>query len=91
MFANKFNFYGLILGIIISLLIVYVPTFNIAFGTWYQTTPHVFVIALGFGIVLFCYSVLRTYLLRMWNPVKYSKQVEGLDLHPTRWSTHQRN
>ncbi len=87
MFANPYSFLGLLGGALFTFFIVYFPYTNVAFGTSYKLTPYVWLIAFGFGIVLFGYSIIRTIIERSRNPLKYSQKVEGLDLHPTRWST----
>jgi sodium/potassium-transporting ATPase subunit alpha len=88
MFQNPKTFYGLVLGTLFALGIVYIPQINVAFGTSYRTTAIVWPIAFAFGIVLFLYSTLRFIILRKLNPMKYAKEIDGLDLHPTRFSSH---
>lgn len=82
------------MGIALSMLVVYVPPFNIAFGTDYHTTPLVWLIAIGFGVIVVLYSIMRTLILRKCkkiinsdNPIKFSDTIPGLDLAPTKWST----
>jgi sodium/potassium-transporting ATPase subunit alpha len=87
MIANPKTFYGLMIGTAFSFALVYIPPLNVAFGTNWQTTPIVWAIGFGFGAVLFVYSVLRFMIRRRWNPIKFSKDIQGLDLHPTRFST----
>lgn len=87
MFENIYNFYGVFGGAAFCFLVVYVPPFNIAFGTDFHLTPIVWVIAIGFGFINFAYSIVRFLILRARNPIKYIKDVQGLDLHPTRFST----
>jgi sodium/potassium-transporting ATPase subunit alpha len=87
MTANPKTFYGLLIGIAFSFALVYIPPLNVAFGTNWRTTPIVWGIAFGFGLNLFAYSVLRFIIGRKWNPIKFSKDIQGLDLHPTRFST----
>ena len=87
MVANHKNFYGIILGAIVTFAIVYIPPINVAFGTSYLTSPYIWITAFGFGIALFIYSMVRFLLRRYFNPIKFSKDIVGLDLHPTRFST----
>lgn len=87
MFQNVKNFYGILGGATFVFMVVYVPPFNVAFGTSYRTTLLVVPIALGFGVLSLIYSIVRFLILRAGNPIKYTKDVQGLDLHPTRWST----
>jgi sodium/potassium-transporting ATPase subunit alpha len=87
MFENPKNFLGVLAGAMFSFAIVYIPPFNIPFGTNYILTPWVWLIAMGFGVVNFLYSIVRFLIQRARNPIKYSKDIQGLDLHPTRFST----
>ncbi len=87
MFENWKAFGMLAAGAVLSFLIVYVPPFNIAFGTYYKLSPIVWLIPLAFGFVLWLYAILRTVLIRLNNPVKYSEEIDGLQMYPTRWST----
>ena len=87
MIANHNNFYGVILGALVTFSIVYIPPFNVAFGTSFRTSPYVWITAFGFGVALFTYSIIRFLVKQYLNPVKFSKDIIGLDLHPTRFST----
>ena len=87
MFTNPKNFYGVFGGAILSFALVYIPPLNQVFGTNYILTPYVWLIAAGFGLVNFIYSILRFMVNRLRNPTKFIKDVQGLDLHPTRFST----
>lgn len=87
MFANPKNFYGVLAGGIFSFALVYIPPLNIAFGTNWQTPPLVIIIAFGFGVLLYGYSFCRFLVRRLYNPIQFTKDIQGLDLHPTRFST----
>jgi sodium/potassium-transporting ATPase subunit alpha len=87
MIANPKTFYGILIGASFTFALVYIPPLNVAFGTNWRTTPLVIPIAFGFGALLFIYSVLRFLIRRYWNPIKFTKDIQGLDLHPTRFST----
>jgi sodium/potassium-transporting ATPase subunit alpha len=87
MFENRNNFLGVLAGAVFSFAIVYIPPFNIPFGTLFILTPWVWLIAFGFGMINFLYSIIRFLIQRARNPIKYSKDIQGLDLHPTRFST----
>ena len=87
MFENPKNFIGLFGGAVFVFMVVYIPPFNVAFGTSVQTTPWVWLIAFGFGLFNFFYSIVRFLIIRASNPIKYTEEVQGLDLHPTRFST----
>ena len=67
MVQNMFNFYGLLGGVAFGMFIVYVQPINVAFGTYYMTTPYVWLIAMSCGLFLFLYSIVRTFVLRACN------------------------
>ena len=87
MFSNLYNFFGVFGGGAFVFLIVYAPFMNIPFGTDWRLSPYILLIALAFGSVNYIYAIIRFLVLRARNPIKYSKDVQGLDLHPTRFST----
>lgn len=88
MFENTKAFWCLLAGALFSMLIVYGgEPLNIAFGTYYKLTPLAWLIPLGSGVVLWIYAIIRTLIRRMSNPIKYSEDVYGLQMYPTRWST----
>jgi len=87
MFANKYSFIAVFCGGAFSLLIVYVPPFNVAFGTDYTTTPIVWLIALASGFVLYLYSFLRVFIKRRFAPIKFIDEIDGLQMFHTKWST----
>ncbi|KAJ3283717.1 hypothetical protein HK104_010251 [Borealophlyctis nickersoniae] len=87
MFANKWNFIGIFVGVCFVMAIVYIPPFNIAFMTDYHLSPLIWLIPIANGIVIYLYSIVRTYIKRRRSPVKYSRDVVGLQMYPTRWST----
>nr|KAJ3401603.1 hypothetical protein HK105_004449 [Polyrhizophydium stewartii] len=87
MFQNAKTFLGMFCGAIFTMALVYIPPINLGLGTYWRTTPFVWLISVGFGIVLLVYSVIRLAIKRASNPIKYSKIVVGLQMHPTRWST----
>lgn len=87
MFENKKMFLCVLVGALVAMAVVYVPPFNVAFGTYYLLNPIVWLIPLGNGFLLWVYSIVRTLVIRLRNPVKYSDDVYGLQMYPTRWST----
>ncbi|KAJ3129116.1 hypothetical protein HK100_008807 [Physocladia obscura] len=87
MFANKWSFVGVFCGGIFSLLIVYIPPVNIAFLTNYRLTPYVWLVAILWGIFLYGYSIIRIIIKRKLAPIKYTNDIPGLQMFPTRWST----
>ncbi|KAI8827006.1 uncharacterized protein EV422DRAFT_549544 [Fimicolochytrium jonesii] len=87
MFSNKHNFGGVILGFCLVVFFVYVPPLNIAFSTSWHLGPLIWLVPMAMGVLLFGYSILRTYIIRKRNPIAYSRDVVGLQMYPTRWST----
>ncbi|TPX60133.1 hypothetical protein PhCBS80983_g01998 [Powellomyces hirtus] len=87
MFANKHSFGGILIGFVLVIIIVYVPPINIAFSTDYHLSPLVWLIPIANGCFLYAYSILRTWYLRTRKPVNYNRDVVGLQMYPTRWST----
>ncbi|KAI8613284.1 E1-E2 ATPase-domain-containing protein [Chytriomyces sp. MP71] len=87
MFKNLYSFLGIFLGGGLSLAIVYIPFLNAPFGTDHRLTPYVWLIACGFGVVLYIYSIIRSIVKRKLAPVKFSANVDGLQMFPTRFST----
>ncbi|KAJ3351292.1 hypothetical protein HDU83_009019 [Entophlyctis luteolus] len=89
MFKNKWSFVGILCGGAFSLLIVYVPPVNIAFLTNYRLTPYVWLIAMLWGLVLYGYAIIRSVIRLRYAPIKYTTQIGGLQMFPTRWSTRE--
>ncbi|KAJ2993982.1 hypothetical protein HDV02_001917 [Globomyces sp. JEL0801] len=87
MLANPMNFYGILFAVAFCSCVVYIPFVNVVFTSNYLMTGYVWLIAFGFGVIIYIYAIIRTLILRARNPVKYSKDIQGLDLHPTRFST----
>ncbi|KAJ3062448.1 hypothetical protein HDU98_001690 [Podochytrium sp. JEL0797] len=87
MFANKWSFIGIFCGGALSLLVVYIPGVNVAFLTNYRLTPWTWLIAMAFGLVLYLYAIVRVIIKRRLSPLKFTDDIAGLQMHPTRWST----
>ncbi|KAJ3072252.1 hypothetical protein HDU98_003948 [Podochytrium sp. JEL0797] len=87
MFANKWSFVGILVGGTFSLLIVYIPGVNVAFLTTWRLSPVVWAIAMSFGLLLYGYAVARIIIKRRLSPIKYTDDIPGLQMFPTRWST----
>ena len=87
MFSNLYNFAGVLIGGAFVFFFVFAPFMNIPFGTDWRLSGYILLISLAFGVVNYIYAIIRFLILRARNPIKYSKDVQGLDLHPTRWST----
>ncbi|KAJ3113569.1 hypothetical protein HDU96_003267 [Phlyctochytrium bullatum] len=87
MFANVYTFVGLGLGAALTMLVVYVPPFNVAFLTSYHLTPLAWLVGAAGGVTLFAWGVVRMALKMAFRPVRYSREVVGLQMFPTRWST----
>ncbi|KAK9709068.1 hypothetical protein K7432_009271 [Basidiobolus ranarum] len=83
MFRNSKTFYGMTSGAIVAMLIVYVPPFNIAFGTSYRLSPIYWLIPIAFGIFLLGYSTLHCIIIRSKKPVNWNPSIVGLEMYPT--------
>ncbi|KAK9728457.1 hypothetical protein K7432_001060 [Basidiobolus ranarum] len=83
MFKNKMSFIGLAIGAAIALLVVYVPPFNVVFGTSYQLSPKWWLVSIGFGILLFFYSCVRRIIARKRKPISWNPDIVGLQMYPT--------
>jgi sodium/potassium-transporting ATPase subunit alpha len=87
MFQNKKMFVSVLIGFAVVVIFVYVPPINGGLGTYYKLSPLVWLIPIGTGFLLWVYAIIRTIVRRHWSPVKYSEDVYGLQMYPTRWST----
>ncbi|KAJ3280655.1 hypothetical protein HDU79_011483, partial [Rhizoclosmatium sp. JEL0117] len=87
MFQNKWSFAGVFGGGIFSLLIVYIPGINVAFLTNWRLTPYTWLVAMAWGLFLYLYAIVRVLIKRRFAPIKYTDDIPGLQMFPTRWST----
>ncbi|ORY46884.1 hypothetical protein BCR33DRAFT_848923 [Rhizoclosmatium globosum] len=87
MFQNKYSFLGIFVGGIFSLLIVYIPPVNVAFLTNWRLTPYTWLIGMASGVVLYLYAIIRILIKRHFSPIKFTEDIPGLQMFPTRWST----
>ncbi|KAI9358903.1 hypothetical protein DFJ73DRAFT_135213 [Zopfochytrium polystomum] len=87
MFQNTKSFIGLFGGGLFAMAMVYIPPFNVAFGTSWRLSPLVWLIGLGFGVLIFLYSFLRIKIKRMFAPINFTGEIAGLQMYATRWST----
>ena len=86
---------SILVGFGFAMLIVYVPNLNsyfnfilAVFGCSGNLKPLFWVIPIIGGAYLLIYSGLRRLFLRKFNPTKWNPEIAGLQMHPTRWSTH---
>ncbi|KAJ3416269.1 hypothetical protein HDV05_002559 [Chytridiales sp. JEL 0842] len=87
MWANKKSFLGMFVGSAFCFVIIYAPPLNVAFQTQWKLSPLVWLVPIAGGVVLYLYSILRTFIKRLLSPIKFSDEVVGLQMYPTRWST----
>ncbi|KAJ3152839.1 hypothetical protein HDU89_001044 [Geranomyces variabilis] len=85
--ANRMSFLGIFVGFVFVLCIVYIEPINIAFSTSWRLSPLIWLIPIANGILLYSYSFLRTWIIRRRKPVNFNRDVVGLQMYPTRWST----
>ncbi|KAJ3019530.1 hypothetical protein HKX48_002007 [Thoreauomyces humboldtii] len=86
-FKNPKTFACVLCGGIFTTIIVYAPPFNIAFATSYHMLPLYWLPGFLGGFLIIMYSALRKLILRKYFPVLWNKDIDGLIMHPTRWST----
>jgi sodium/potassium-transporting ATPase subunit alpha len=83
MFRNPKTFYGLIAGSILGFCIVYIPPFNVAFGTSYRLNPLYLFISVGFALLVVLYATIRILVLRRFKPQSRAAEITGLQMFPT--------
>ena len=86
MFENVKSFIGIALGAGVVFIFVYVPPLNEPLGTYF-VSPLLWLVPMAFGVVLWVYSIIRTAIAQYRSPIKYSDEITGLMMYPTRWST----
>ena len=89
-FRNPYSFASIIFGGLTGFFFAYVPRLGdiFVFDTSYLLSPLLWLIPIAFGIILLAYATLRIWILRKSRPIKYNKEVIGLQMFPTKWSTH---
>ncbi|KAJ2521216.1 hypothetical protein GGI11_002079 [Coemansia sp. RSA 2049] len=87
MFRNIRTFYGFGCGLLLLVIVTYIPPLNSVFNSSYKSIPLYWLIALGFGSLLLLYATARTLFLRRSRPIKWNNTIQGLHMHPTIWST----
>ncbi|KAJ1857852.1 hypothetical protein GGH12_001387 [Coemansia sp. RSA 1822] len=90
MFRNVRTFYGFGAGLLLLLLVTYIPPLNTVFNSSYKSIPLYWLIAVGFGCLLLAYATARMLVLRKSKPIQWNQTIDGLHMHPTIWSTRQR-
>ena len=83
MFSNYRNFIGLSSGFLLGMAIVYLPPFNVVFGSSYKLAPIYWLIPTCGGIGIVLYASLRFLIRKSANSIKYNQDVHGLQMHPT--------
>ncbi|KAJ2335712.1 hypothetical protein GGH91_005422, partial [Coemansia sp. RSA 2671] len=87
MFRNVRTFYGFSAGLLLLVIITYIPPLNTVFNSSYKSVPLYWLIAVGFGFLLLAYATARMLVLRKSRPLKWNPTIDGLHMHPTVWST----
>ncbi|KND04182.1 Na,H/K antiporter P-type ATPase, alpha subunit [Spizellomyces punctatus DAOM BR117] len=85
-FKNRYTFLSVLSGSAFTAFIVYAPPLNTGFGTSYHLSPIYWLIGMASGALIVAYSAVRKLLLRHFFPVTWNPAIEGLNMHPTRWS-----
>jgi sodium/potassium-transporting ATPase subunit alpha len=86
MFENVKTFIGVVIGAGIVGIFVYIPPLHGPLGT-YSISPLIWLVPMAFGVFLWFYSIIRTLIAQYRSPIKYSDEISGLMMYPTRWST----
>ncbi|KAJ3104764.1 hypothetical protein HDU96_008828 [Phlyctochytrium bullatum] len=84
---NPKTFVSAVIGGLFAGLIVYVPKINDAFGTSGRLSPLFWLPGIGAGVMILVYVTLRQLVRRKLNPMAMIPDIDGLQMHPTRWST----
>ncbi|CAG8444514.1 6249_t:CDS:2 [Ambispora leptoticha] len=82
-FSNPRNFAGILFGAILAMCIVYIPPFNVPFGTDYRLNPIFWLIPFAFGVFIIIYACIRLLALRKGRPVNWNPDIQGLQMYPT--------
>ncbi|KAJ2315026.1 hypothetical protein H4R23_000298 [Coemansia sp. Cherry 401B] len=90
MFRNVRTFYGFGGGLLLLVLVTYIPPLNTVFNSSYKSIPLYWLIAVGFGCLLLAYATARMLVLRKSRPIQWNRTIDGLHMHPTIWSMRQR-
>jgi len=83
MIRNRKTFYGLFAGAILAFAIVYIPPFNVAFGTSWHLSPLYLLVAIAFGCFILFYATMRILLIRRLKPTVLNPEIAGLQMYPT--------
>ncbi|KAJ3239230.1 hypothetical protein HDU81_006335 [Chytriomyces hyalinus] len=87
MFRNPASFYSVLLGGLFAAFIVYTPGVMSVFSTSGRLSPIYWLIGIGYGVFIIIYSSVRMLIMRCLFPTNVNPGIEGLQMHPTRWST----
>lgn len=85
-FKNHKTWWSVIGGASFAFFVVYAPFMNIAFGTSYHLEFVYLLIPLFGGSAIFFYAALRRVVLMTFNPITFTPEPLGLQMHPTKWS-----
>ncbi|KAI8852600.1 P-type cation-transporting ATPase [Chytridium lagenaria] len=83
---NPATFVSAVTGALFAALIVYVPKVDEVFGTNRSLSPVFWLPGIGGGVLILVYVALRQLIRRAINPLSMIPEIDGLQMHPTRWS-----
>ncbi|KAI9206203.1 P-type cation-transporting ATPase [Polychytrium aggregatum] len=86
MVKNSYTWWCVLGALCVGVIVVYVPPLNIFMNSSYLLNPKWLLVPIGFGFYLFLYSALRRFILQKLKPIKYTEQIQGLMMFPTRMS-----
>ncbi|KNE56654.1 Na,H/K antiporter P-type ATPase, alpha subunit [Allomyces macrogynus ATCC 38327] len=73
-------------GVLFGFFIAYCPGIDYVFGTSRHTNAMPLWVSVVTGVVVYLYAGLRFWIKSRLNPLTYSPEPLGLQMHPTRWS-----
>ncbi|KAL7754384.1 hypothetical protein RI367_000365 [Sorochytrium milnesiophthora] len=85
-FRNNYTWLSMISGVLFGVFIVYTPGVKTLFGTSGAFNPVYYLVPIGTGFLLFCYSALRFFIKQRLRPTAFNPEPIGLQMHPTRFS-----
>lgn len=91
LFQNWRNYAAFGIGCLMVVIFVYIPPVNKGLFTSYRTSPLYWLIPIAFGLLLYVYAWVRIWVNKKRRPIKFTREIIGLQMYPTRWSTRGSN
>lgn len=87
MLTNWRTFGAIVVAVGLAMIFVYVPGIDTGLKTSRNTPPLMWLLSLAFGCLIMGYVCLRIFIIRRHMPLKFTSDVVGLQMYPTKWST----